>query len=219
MDEANVKRRAGRPTPQAAEQKRRNLILVALEEFARAGFHAASLRDIAEKAEVSSRTLYNHFPDKLALFAACLEYSGARLQPDLPDLKGDLHTRLATYATEMQHQLSNTRNTRIARLIYREGAEFDELRRIARHQFERHQVNPVAAMLEKEGVPIAESRGFATQFIAMALGEWQRRLLFGGPPMERDEMANHARLVTGILLNGISASLGATDAPPDKPSR
>ena len=218
MDEANSKRRAGRPTAQAAEQKRMNLILVALEEFARAGFHAASLRDIAEKAEVSSRTLYNHFPDKLALFAACLEYSGAQLQPDLPDLKGDLHTRLVTYATAMQHQLSTTRNARIARLIYREGADFDELRRIARHQFERHQVRPVAVLLEKEGVPISQSRGFATQFVAMALGEWQRNLLFGGPPMEHDEMAAHARLVTGLFLNGISSSLHATDAVPDKPS-
>ena len=79
MDEASIKRRAGRPTAEAAEQKRMNMILVALEEFARAGFHAASLRDIAEKAQVSSRTLYNHVPDKLALFAACLEHSGAQL--------------------------------------------------------------------------------------------------------------------------------------------
>ena len=207
MDEASIKRRAGRPTAEAAEQKRMNMILVALEEFARAGFHAASLRDIAEKAQVSSRTLYNHFPDKLALFAACLEHSGAQLVPDLPDLKGDLHTRLVTYATEMQRQLSSTRSTRIARLIYREGAEFDELRQIARHQFERHQVRPVAELLQKEGVPEAESRSFATQFVAMAFGEWQRRLLFGGPPLTQTEMATHAQFVTQLFLNGIHPSL------------
>ena len=211
MNETSIKRRAGRPTAEAAEQKRMNLILVAVEEFARAGFHAASLRDIAEKAQVSSRTLYNHFPDKLALFAACLEYSGAQLQPDVPDLKGDLHTRLVTYATEMQRQLSSTRSMRIARLIYREGGEFDELRKIARHQFERYQVSPVAAMLKKEGASVAESRSFATQFVAMAFGEWQRRLLFGGPPLTLSEMAAHARLVTGLFLNGIRSNLGKMD--------
>lgn len=212
MNEVRIKRRAGRPTAEVAEQKRMNLILVALEEFARSGFHAASLRDIAEKAEVSSRTLYNHFPDKLALFEASLEHSGAQLMPDLPDLEGDLHTRLVTYATEMQRQLSSTRSTRIARLIYREGGEFDELRQIARHQFERHQVSPVAELLEKEGVAEADSRNFAKQFVAMAFGEWQRRLLFGGPPLTPEEMAAHARFVTQLFLNGITPTLRGNDA-------
>ncbi|WP_461160074.1 TetR/AcrR family transcriptional regulator [Sphingobium sp. TomMM35A] len=207
-----IKRRAGRPTAEVAEQKRMNLILVALEEFARSGFHAASLRDIAEKAEVSSRTLYNHFPDKLALFEASLEHSGAQLMPDLPDLEGDLNTRLVTYATEMQRQLSSTRSTRIARLIYREGGEFDELRQIARHQFERHQVSPVAELLEKEGVAEEDSRNFAKQFVAMAFGEWQRRLLFGGPPLTPEEMAAHARFVTQLFLNGITPTLRGNDA-------
>ena len=207
MDGPIIKRRAGRPTPEVSERKRSNLIDVALEEFARSGFHAASLRDIAEKAQVSSRTLYNHFPDKLALFEACLEYSGMQIRPELPDLKGDLHTQLVTYATEMQRQLSSTRSTRIARLIYREGSEFDELRKIARLQFERHQVSPVATILEKEGVDPAQSHPLAKQFVVMAFGEWQRRLLFGGEPMTDQEMADHAKLVTGIFLSGISSHL------------
>lgn len=212
MDGQSIKRRAGRPTPEVAEQKRNNLILVALNEFARTGFHAASLRDIAEKAQVSSRTLYNHFPDKLALFEACLEHSGAQIRPELPDLKGDLHTQLITYATEMQRQLCTTRSTRIARLIYRESGEFDELRQIARFQFERHQVSPVAELLEAEGVAPSQSRSLAKQYVVMAFGEWQRRLLFGGDPMTDQEMADHARLVTGIFLNGISAHLSSGGA-------
>jgi len=204
MDGQSIKRRAGRPTPEVAEQKRNNLILVALNEFARTGFHAASLRDIAEKAQVSSRTLYNHFPDKLALFEACLEHSGAQIRPELPDLKGDLHTQLVTYATEMQRQLFSAQSTQMTRLIYRESGEFDELRKIARLQFERHQVSPVAQLLEVEGVDPAESHLLAKQFIVMALGEWQRRLLFGERLMTDEEMAGHAKLVTSIFLNGIT---------------
>ena len=204
MDGQSIKRRAGRPTPEVAEQKRNNLILVALNEFARTGFHAASLRDIAEKAQVSSRTLYNHFPDKLALFEACLEHSGAQIRPELPDLKGDLHTQLVTYATEMQRQLFSAQNTQMTRLIYRESGEFDELRKIARLQFERHQVSPVAQLLEVEGIDPAESHLLAKQFIVMALGEWQRRLLFGEKLMTDEEMAGHAKLVTSIFLNGIT---------------
>lgn len=207
MDKPIIRRRAGRPTPEVAEQKRANLILVALDEFARVGFHAASLRDIAEKAQVSSRTLYNHFPDKLALFETCLDKSNSELRLELPDLTGDLNTQLIIYTTEIQRQLSSSRNIRISRLIYREGGEFEELRQIARFQFERHQVTPVAELLEAQGVDPTKSRILAKQFVAMAFGEWQRRLLFGEEPMTGDEMAAHAKLVTDIFLNGIAISL------------
>lgn len=203
MTKLSVKRRAGRPSAEESEQKRRFLIVTALEEFARAGFHAASLRDIADKAQVSSRTLYNHFPDKLALFEACLEYSGRQIQPDLPDLHGDLHSRLVAYAAEMQRQLFSPLSLQIARLIYREGSEFDEVRQIARLQFERYQVTPVIAILSSEGIAAERCHGYATQFVAMAFGEWQRRLLFGAGPMTGPEMAAHAELVTGIFLKGI----------------
>ncbi|SNT16851.1 transcriptional regulator, TetR family [Sphingomonas laterariae] len=206
MTKPDVKRRAGRPTADEAEQKRQRLVITALEEFARAGFHAASLRDIAERAEVSSRTLYNHFPDKFALFEACLEYSGRQIQPDIPRLEGDLQRRLTTYAIEMQRQLFDPVHLQIARLIYREGTEFDGLRQIAHTQFERHQVQPVATMLEDEGLPPTTSHHLATQFVAMAFGEWQRRLLFGGGPMSAGEMAGHAALVTSIFLGGIGAA-------------
>ena len=203
MNQITNNRRVGRPSAKAAKQKRMNLVMVALEEFALTGFHAASLRAIAEKAEVSTRTLYNHFPNKPALFAACLEYSGEQLRPEIPDLEGDLRTQLVTYTTEMQRQLSSARSMRIARLIYREGIEFDELRKIARRQFERYQVAPVVNILEAEGLASPDSRILAAQFVAMAFGEWQRRLLFGGGPMTDEEMLGHAKLVTGIFLDGI----------------
>ncbi|MBA4089483.1 TetR/AcrR family transcriptional regulator [Sphingomonas sp. VDB2] len=207
MSEIQAKRRAGRPKADEAEQKRQRLIAMALEEFAHMGFRAASLRDIAEKAEVSSRTLYNYYPDKLALFEACLDYSGRQIQPDLPHLEGDLHSRLVTYATEMQRQLFAPLSLQIARLIYREGGDFDELRQISRIQFERYQVMPVVSILEGEGMAEAASHPIATQFVVMALGEWQRRLLLGGEPMTDAEMRAHADLVTTIFLNGIHSTL------------
>jgi AcrR family transcriptional regulator len=203
MGLSTPKRRAGRPSPEEAEQKRHGLIVTALEEFARTGFHGASLRDIAEKANISSRTLYNYYPDKLSLFEACLEFSGREIQPVLPDLDVGLHDGLARYAIAMQHQLFAVQAMRIAALIYREGGAFDELRRIARIQFERHQVAPVAHILENHGIGVEKCHILATQFVAMALGEWQRRLLFGENPMTSAQMADHAELVTSIFLRGV----------------
>jgi len=206
------KRRAGRPSPEEAEQKRRGLIATALEEFARAGFHGASLRDIAEKANISSRTLYNYYPDKLALFEACLEFSGRQIQPVLPDLDIGLHEALVRYAIAMQHQLFAVQAMRISALIYREGAGFDELRQIARIQFERHQVAPVARILESHGIVKERCHILATQFVAMAFGEWHRRLLFGGSIMTDTQMAEHAELVTAIYLKGIDPWCGSVSA-------
>lgn len=200
-----LKRRPGRPTAGEAEQKRFALITTALDEFARVGFHGASLRDIAEKANISSRTLYNYYPDKLTLFEACLEYSGRQIKPVLPDLSVDLHDGLVGYIIAMQRELFAEQAMRIAALIHREGSGFDELRDIAQIQFERHQVEPIAKILESHGRSDVHCRKLARQFITMALGEWHRCLLFGQAKMTDKEMAEHAEFVTTLFLNGASA--------------
>jgi AcrR family transcriptional regulator len=199
-----VKRRAGRPSAEEAEQKRRGLIVAALEEFAHVGFHGASLRDIAEKASISSRTLYNYYPDKLKLFEACLEYSNRQIQTILPDMEMELEEALVTYAYAMHENLAAPQVMQISLLIYREGSRFHELRRLARTQFERYQVAPVASILANHDVPREECNKLATQFVAMAFGDWQRRLLFGEREATDVEMADHARLVTQVFLRGIN---------------
>ena len=52
------------------EIKRKNIIDAAIDEFREQGFLGAKTTSIAKKANVSSRTLYNHFESKEALFDA-----------------------------------------------------------------------------------------------------------------------------------------------------
>lgn len=54
------------------DRKRAAIIEAAIEEFRAAGFEATSMDRIAARANVSKRTVYNHFPSKEALFAAIL---------------------------------------------------------------------------------------------------------------------------------------------------
>lgn len=56
-----------------SEIKRQNIIDAAIEEFREQGFLAAKTTSIAKRAKVSSRTLYNHFPTKEALFEEIVE--------------------------------------------------------------------------------------------------------------------------------------------------
>lgn len=55
------------------EIKRENIINAAVEEFRFHGFEGARTTRIAKAADVSSRTLYKHFPTKEALFDAIIE--------------------------------------------------------------------------------------------------------------------------------------------------
>lgn len=54
--------------------KRQEIIQAAIALFAEVGFNAASLRDIAARAQMSHPGLLHHFPTKAALLAAVLEY-------------------------------------------------------------------------------------------------------------------------------------------------
>lgn len=55
--------------------KRRAILDGALDVFARDGYARASIDAIAATADVSTRTVYNHFTDKAGLFAAVVEDS------------------------------------------------------------------------------------------------------------------------------------------------
>ncbi len=55
------------------EKKRKDIIDAAIDEFREQGFLGAKTTSIAKKANVSSRTLYNHFESKEALFEAISE--------------------------------------------------------------------------------------------------------------------------------------------------
>jgi TetR/AcrR family transcriptional regulator of autoinduction and epiphytic fitness len=69
---------ASQPAPQAddatrlTDRKRAAILDAAIAEFRAHGFEVTSMDRIAATAEVSKRTVYNHFPSKEALFAEIL---------------------------------------------------------------------------------------------------------------------------------------------------
>ncbi|NDA82219.1 MAG: TetR/AcrR family transcriptional regulator [Actinobacteria bacterium] len=55
------------------DERRAQLLVAALEIFTASGYHAASMDEIAERANVSKPVLYQHFPSKLDLYLAVLD--------------------------------------------------------------------------------------------------------------------------------------------------
>ena len=80
------------PPVRLTDRKRDAIIQAAIVEFRANGFEGTSVDNVAARAEVSKRTLYNHFPSKDELFAAILhilwESSASQMQrtyePDRP---------------------------------------------------------------------------------------------------------------------------------------
>lgn len=68
-----------------APARRRQLLEVAREVYAEAGYHEASMADIAEAAGVTKPVLYQHFASKAELFGAVLTDTAARLKADVLD--------------------------------------------------------------------------------------------------------------------------------------
>jgi AcrR family transcriptional regulator len=68
-----------------AEQRRLQLLSVAVEVFAERGFHATSMDEVAEAAGVTKPVLYQHFPSKRALYRELLDEVDAQLVTRLVD--------------------------------------------------------------------------------------------------------------------------------------
>ena len=117
-------------------QKKRNDILNAcIAEFEEHGFSGARIDRIAERAQVSKRTLYKHFPSKEALFDAIMaivfapipQDDKATLKPDLP-LKDQLAELVETYV----HAVSDDEYITLSRVIVSEFIRNPARSRIAR---------------------------------------------------------------------------------------
>ncbi len=62
-----------------AGQRREQILDVAVQVFARRGFHGTSMNDVAEAAGVTKPVLYQHFESKQDLYLALIDEIGKRM--------------------------------------------------------------------------------------------------------------------------------------------
>jgi AcrR family transcriptional regulator len=70
-------------------ERRQQLIDTAVEVFARNGFHATSMNDVAEAAGVTKPVLYQHFASKRDLYLQLLGDIGAQLRETIAKATSD----------------------------------------------------------------------------------------------------------------------------------
>jgi AcrR family transcriptional regulator len=115
----NLKARAERQ-----QQTRQRIVETAVELHKTHGPAQTTITDIAKKAGVQRRTVYNHFPDELSLFKACSAHNRALNPPPdpepwklIPDPEERLRRALAEvyayYRRNEQMQANVTRDAQV----------------------------------------------------------------------------------------------------------
>ena len=197
--------RKGRPTAEDSRTKLAHILDVARDLFAERGYRAVTMREVAERASVSTRTLYNRYADKFSLFNACLD-SGAAAFPAPPTLAGaSLQDALTAYGAQIVRVLSSDSSIRLSMLIYRESNEFPELLKASEDNHRIHLLDPLAQFLKRSGFAADSAEDFARMFLALALAEWQRRMTYNHPLPSRSEIEAHAARAAAMFVAGAPA--------------
>ena len=194
--------RRGRPSAAAADARRDELLDIARSIFARRGYRATTMDDVAAAAGITKRTLYAWHADKQALFRACVIAGAERFPRLAPAGSGDLAGALETYAIALHRELARADSYGIGALFLREAVDFPELAEAFQRGYHDYLVEPLAAFLRSYGCEQAGSTDQATLFLALALAPLHNALLLGAALPDEAEAQRHARRCVTLFTQG-----------------
>lgn len=116
--------------PTLSERKRESIIKNATILFRKKGYGASSMDEISAAAEVSKRTLYNHFPSKKILFREIVKIEFQKIRYPRRETAKGLDPE-EVFTDIMKHSLSVLFSPRMAdllRLVIAESNKFPELK-------------------------------------------------------------------------------------------
>jgi TetR/AcrR family transcriptional regulator, mexJK operon transcriptional repressor len=169
---------AGRPTASELERRKERVMEVATELFVANGYSATSLVDIAKGAGVATRTLYQHFGDKEALFREVIFARDAAFAIPKPTVeKGDtLHSalmRAGQYAIDVTYR---PQSIGLMRLMIAESQRFPKfMKQTGNSIFSRFRKNieKVFIALEEAGlIPAGDHAQSAVLFADLIQGSY-----------------------------------------------
>jgi len=185
---------AGRPTLDELERRKAKVMQIATELFVREGYTATSLGDIAKSAGVATRTLYQHFGDKKAIFQSVMFAPApaavvplAKVGDD--ELLFDAMMRTAEYVRDVSFHPTTVD---MMRLAIAESKRFpDMMQRLITGSHARFNAKIRQFFDELVGrgmVQDDDTEGSAEMFIHLILGDTPL-LIFGGweAPLPRTE--------------------------------
>ena len=118
--------------PTLSDRKRDAILRAAADCFRDEGFQGTTMDRVAERALVSKRTVYNHFPSKDILFDVVIDQAWAQLVPrsePLPPPTTSIEERLRTFARRRIDTLLAPQLVGLIRVVLGESVRTPELAR------------------------------------------------------------------------------------------
>ncbi len=187
---------------------RQTILNVAMVLFSEKGFDSVSMRNIADKVNISPPALYNHFKDKQAMYLAVIEESFCNKSIQLVSaltIKGTPLKRMETFVFTLSQILVD--DPQFRRLIQREQLDGDEqrLQYLAKELF-----GPVfieLMKLIKDIKPDCDTHGIAVSIIGMVQKQLEMESLAQFFPDYKKEHHTPA-YVTQLTMSMLSAFFG-----------
>jgi AcrR family transcriptional regulator len=186
-----------------APRRRRQLLDVALDEFAQRGFHATSMNDIADAAGVSKPVLYQHFRSKRALYRELLEDVGGRLRDAIGKATSEadgprqqVEAGFAAYFGFVAEQNA------AFQLLFGGGARRDEEFAAAVRRVEVSIADAIAALIDVPGLSESRRRLLAHGIVGLAEGT-SRHWVLHGIEADPDVLAAQAAALAWAGLRGV----------------
>ena len=204
------KPRVGRPTRDASAQLRDRILDVATELLFSHGYGATSIEAIARQARVSKRTLYQRFPDKLALMSAVIVRLIDSLRPPAHTSLtegGSLEQILVRLGSLILHAALTPRVLQLQRLIVAESGRFPDLASaVAKAGGRQEAVALISQLLlhHERGAAMTpvDAEFAAHQFLQMIVSLPQLRTIGLGGPMTPAELESWVRNSVALFLGG-----------------
>jgi AcrR family transcriptional regulator len=163
-----------------AAARREQLLNVALEVFARQGFHGTAMNDVAEAAGVTKPVLYQHFQSKRQLYLALLDEVGQRLRQTIEKAGADSNGPRAQVEAGFLAYFRWVNDDRDSfLLLFGSGARRDEEFAEAVRSFEIAIADTIAPLIQADIDP-EHQRILAHALVGLAEGTSRRLLALGG---------------------------------------
>lgn len=192
------------------QDRRQDILMAAMQLFAKKGFRGTTTRDLAAHADVNEAIIFRHFNTKEALYSAILEHKAAEIRAvrhevieQLAAGRDDQKFFEAGGRTFLEKHESDSTFLRLLLFSALEGHELSDM-----FMTSIVEKNPFAAYIERrtqEGAfrpmsPQLAARAFFGMFATYVL--WQE--IFGLKKTEPHDREEVVRTFVSIFLSGIS---------------
>ena len=175
------------PEMTRSQRKRAAVLQSAIAEFQASGFRDTSMDRIAERAEVSKRTVYHHFPSKEELFRAIVDQliEQSRQAVGVPyDANQDLEPQLRELGRQEARLMSSQDFLSTVRVLLAEAVRSPELVKQALGSLQTYEdgvTRWVRAAARDGRLAVKAPEAAAQQFISLLKGAlfWHTLLLSG----------------------------------------